>query len=127
MESYSARLLPLVRWEPTEKMNVHVLNETGDYYRYFDATPHAEFLFACVEATIAYDLPEEAAFLERYDRFKANVEAMVEMPASTVDLLFSYLKQNDGTLSKRAREKEFAALSDAEASAFEALCREIFR
>ncbi|PWL19990.1 MAG: cell filamentation protein Fic [Altererythrobacter sp. XM-24bin4] len=126
LEGYSERLLPLVRWEPTEKMNVHVLNETGDYYRYFDATPHAEFLFACVEATIAHNLPEEAAFLERYDRFKNQVEALIEMPASTVDLLFSFLKQNDGKLSKRARDKEFAALSDAETTAFEALYREIF-
>lgn len=126
LESYSERLLPLVRWEPTEKMNVHVLNETRDFYRYFDATPHTEFLFSCVEATIERDLPEEAAFLERYDRFKARVEAMVDMPASTVDLLFSFLQQNGGTLSKRARGREFEALSDKETAAFEALYRDIF-
>ncbi|WP_315902711.1 hypothetical protein [Microbaculum marinisediminis] len=24
-----------------------MLNDTGDFYRFFDATPHAEFLFAC--------------------------------------------------------------------------------
>lgn len=126
LESYSGRLLPLVRWEPTEKMNVRVLNETGDFYRYFDATPHAEFLFSCVEATIERDLPEEAAFLERYDRFKSRVEAVVDMPASTVDLLFSFLQQNGGTLSRRAREREFEALSDEEAAAFEALYRDIF-
>lgn len=126
LESYSERLLPLVRWEPTETMNVHVLNETSDFYRYFDATPHAEFLFSCVEATIERDLPEEATFLERYDRFKARVEALVDMPASTVDLLFSFLQQNGGTLSKRAREREFAALSDEEAATFEALYQDIF-
>jgi len=126
LESYSARLLPLVRWEPTEKMNVRVLNETSDFYRYFDATPHAEFLFSCVEATIERDLPEEAAFLERYDRFRRQVEALVDMPASTVDLLFAFLQQNGGTLSRRAREREFEALSDEEAAAFEALYQDIF-
>ena len=126
LESYSGRLLPFVRWEPTEKMNVRVLNETVDFYRYFDATPHTEFLFDCVEATIERDLPEEAAFLERFDRFKGRVEAVVDMPASTVDLLFSFLQQNSGTLSKRAREREFEALSDEEAATFEALYQEIF-
>jgi hypothetical protein len=119
LESYSERLLPLVRWEPTERMNVRVINDTGDFYRYFDATPHAEFLFECVKKNIESDLPEEAAFLERYDQFKARVEATVEMPASMVDLLFNFLKQNGGTLSKRAREREFAGLTDEEAGQFE--------
>ncbi len=119
LESYSGRLLPLVRWEPTEKMNVRVLNDTGDFYKYFDATPHAEFLFECVRKTVENDLPEEVAYLERYDKFKTQVEALMEMPASTVDLLFSLLKQNGGVLSKRARNKEFAALTDDEATRFE--------
>ncbi len=125
LESYSERLLPLVRWEPTERMNVRVLNDTGDFYRYFDATPHAEFLFECVQKTIESDLPEEAAFLERYDQFKARVEAAVEMPASMVDLLFNFLKQNEGRLSKRAREHEFAELTDEEARQFEMLYRQL--
>ena len=126
LKGYSERLLPLVHWEATEKMNVRVLNDTSDYYRYFDATPHAEFLFDCVIRTIEHDLPNEATFLERYDAFKTRVEALVEMPASTVDLLFSFLKQNEGKLSKRAREREFVALSDEEAASFEVLYQEIF-
>ena len=43
LESYSSRLLPCVQWEATQKGNVKVLNDTGDFYRFFDATPHAEF------------------------------------------------------------------------------------
>jgi hypothetical protein len=39
LESYSRRLLPHVRWRPTDRGNVEVLNETIDFYRYFDATP----------------------------------------------------------------------------------------
>lgn len=119
LESYSARALPLIDWEPTDRMNVRVLSDTGDFYRFFDATPHAEFLFECVEQTIETDLPEEAAFLERYDTFKTRVEALIEMPASTIDLLFNFLKQNGGKLSKRAREKEFEMLTDEEAQAVE--------
>ncbi|WP_373088381.1 Fic family protein [Sneathiella sp.] len=126
LESYSRRLLPVIKWEPTEKMNVRVTNDTDDFYKYFDATPHAEFLFECVQKTIENDLPEEAAFLQRYDQFKSRAEALVEMPASTVDLLFNFLKQNNGRLSKRAREKEFAPLSDEEVMQFEAVYQELF-
>ena len=106
-------------------MNVRVLNNTGDFYKYFDATPHAEFLFECVQKTIETDLPEEAAFLERYDQFKTRAEAFIEMPATMIDLLFNFLKQNGGTLSKRAREEEFAALTDDEAAQLESIYQEL--
>ena len=114
LESYSTRLLPVVRWQPTETGNVTVLDDTGDFYRFFDATPHAEFLYQCVLRTIAEDLPDEAAFLRRYDRFRARIEALVDMPANAVDLLFRILRQNGGQLSKRARQREFARLTQAE-------------
>jgi hypothetical protein len=126
LESYSARLLHLIEWMPTDRMNVRVVNDTVDFYRYFDATPHAEFLFECVQRTIEKDLPEEAEFLERYDRFKVRVEAIIEMPASTVDLLFSFLKQNGGSLSKRAREREFVQLTDNEAEQLASIYAELF-
>ena len=57
LESYSTRLLPCVDWRLTPRMNVDVMNDTGDFYRFFDATPHAEILFECVQRTIEYDLP----------------------------------------------------------------------
>ena len=44
LEDYSSRLLPLIQWEPTNDGNVRVLNDTAGFYRFFDATPHAEFL-----------------------------------------------------------------------------------
>lgn len=107
-------------------MNVEVLNDTSDFYRFFDATPHAEFLFECVQRTIEFDLPNEATFLELYDRFKTGVETIAEMPASKIDLLFNFLKQNRGRLSKRARTKEFSLLTDDEAEAFGSLYKDLF-
>lgn len=91
LESYSRRLLPLIQWAPTENGNVRVLNDTGDFYRFFDATPHAEFLYSCVQRTIEKDLPDEANFLRRYDRFSAGLETIADMPNRTVDLLFRFL------------------------------------
>jgi len=114
LEIHSRPLLPLIEWEPTRDGNVRVLNDTGDLYRFFDATPQAEFLYRCVEATIEEDLPNETAFLAAYDRFAARVRGLVDMPNTRLDLLFRFLHQDGGTLSKRALEQEFAALTAEE-------------
>jgi hypothetical protein len=119
LESYSARLLPFIEWEPTEEFNVRVLNDTGDFYRFFDATPYADFFYSCSQKTIDEDLPYETAFLRNYDAFRSHVEAIVDMPDRTIDLLFCFLQQNGGTLSRRARTNEFKTLTDDEAARIE--------
>lgn len=121
LESYSRALLPCIAWRPTPGGNVEVLNDTAPWYRYFDATAHAEFLYRCVETTVELDLPYEVAYLAAYDRFAGSVEEIVDMPARTVDLLHRFLRQNGGHLSRRAREREFAALSDGEVARVETL------
>lgn len=126
LESYSKRLLPLIEWEPTEKFNVRILNDTGDFYRFFDATPHAEFLYACVEKTVEHDLPAQTEFLRRYDKFKQDIENFIDMPDGTLDLLFRFLHQNSGRLSGRAREKEFRELTDQESERVERIYQENF-
>ena len=126
LESYSQRLLPHIRWEPTEKFNARILNNTGDFYRFFDATPHAEFLYECVKRTIEHDLPYETGFLRRYDEFRRRVEGMIDMPERTVDLLFRFLGQNEGKLSNRARTKEFDALTEKEVERIEEIYVDTF-
>ncbi len=126
LESYSKRLLPCIQWTPTSEGNVSVENETADLYRFFDATPHAEFLYSCAKRTIEIDLPDETAFLTSFDRFSVGVDAMLEMSNVTKDLLFRFLHQNSGKLSKRAKSKEFASLGEDEVAAVEALYNECF-
>jgi hypothetical protein len=123
LEDYSQRLLPVIDWRPTADGNISVQNDTGDFYRFFDATPHAEFLYACVRKTIEDDLPRETEFLARYDRFRRRVDDIVDMPDRTVDLLFRFLHQNGGRLSKRAREQGFSRLTDAEVADVEEVYR----
>lgn len=126
LETYSRRVLPLVKWKPTQDGNVEVLNDTADFYRYFDATAQAEFLYSCVKKTIEEDLPQETDYLRRYDAFKAGVGAILDMPDRTIDLLFRLLRQNKGRLSKRAREKEFAKLTTDEVQRIEQVFGETF-
>ena len=126
LEDYSQRLLQVVDWEATENGNVRVLNDTGDYYRFFDATPQTEFLYGCVRQTVERDLPEEVAFLTRYDGFRSELNLVVDMPEKLSDLLFRFLRQNGGKLSHRGREREFAALTDHEVARIESIYRDTF-
>ena len=126
LESDSARLLPFVDWQATAGDNVDVRNDTADYYRYFDATRHAEFLYACVAQTVDHDLPAEVRFLEAFDAFSAAVKDIVEMPDRDVDRLRGFLAQGNGRLSQRARAREFRAFTDAEVATVEGLYAECF-
>lgn len=126
LEDHSKRVLPAVNWEPTEQGNVRVRNDTADFYRFFDATRQAEFVYECVRQTIEQDLPRETEFLRKYDAFRAELSRLGDMPGRLVDLLFRCLRQNGGELSKRARQNEFAPLTDEEAARIEAIFREIF-
>lgn len=122
LTGYSREVLPLVEWRTTGQHNVEVLNDTADYYRFFDATAHAEFLYKCVEETVTRDLPQEVAYLEGYDEFSRRVqEETADMPEKTVNLLAQFLRQNNGRLSKRARSREFARLSPDEVGRVEEL------
>lgn len=126
LESYSQPLLDFIEWEETKKNNVRVLNETIDFYRYFDATKQAEFLFECVEDTVKNIIPHEVKYLINYDSFKQFLDNEFEMPDKTVALLVRFLEQNDGKLSYRAKEKEFAKLTESEVTKIENTYKEIF-
>ncbi|MGQ7868663.1 Fic family protein [Sunxiuqinia sp. sy24] len=126
LEAYSHPVLELIDWEITPDHNVRVLNETVDYYRYFDATQQAEFLFECVFDTINRIIPEEVNYILKYDEFKRFIDDQFEMPDKFVATLVRFLEQNNGTLSKRALSKEFKALKVKEVKAIEKMYREIF-
>lgn len=126
LESYSKPFLDLIEWVETKDHNVEVTNETRDYYRFFDATKQAEFLFDCVEDTIKNIVPKEINYLANYDSFKAYMDEEFEMPDKLVSVMVRFLEQNQGVLSKRAREKEFSMLTETEVKRIESTYTEIF-
>ena len=126
LEHYSKPRLELIEWRPTDKANLVVMNETINLYRYFDATKQAEFFFECVEETINKTLPEEVDYLSKYDLLNNFIKSCIDMPDRLVDLLIRFLNQDNGQLSKRARNKEFAALTDKELHAIENQYDQIF-
>lgn len=127
LESYSSSLLPFIEWRSTVTGNVEVLNETALFYRYFDATKHATFLYKCVEQTVIHDLPQEVWFLQAFDAFAEGIQQIIDMPMANLELLQKFLEQNDGRLSQRARAREFAALTEDETTRIEALYEDAFK
>ena len=51
---------------------------------------------------------------------------MVDMPERLCNLLFRFLHNNGGKLSRRGRKREFAELNDEEVTRIEAIYREGF-
>ena len=119
LRAFSSPLLPYIEWAPTPGKNVVVNNETADLYRYGDYTEIAEFMYGCVAKTISEDMPREMLYLKCYDEAKSEVTNIIEMPDNTFSLLLNFVRQNDGKLAKRRREKEFAVLTDEDVSFIE--------
>jgi hypothetical protein len=126
LESYSHPILDFIEWKETEDHNVEILNETIDYYKYFDATLQSEFLFECVERAIEYTIPSEVAYLQRYDEMKSWLDNKFEMPDKMVSLLIRFLEQNNGKFSGRARKNEFSPLTDKEIEQIEIKYQDCF-
>jgi Fic family protein len=126
LEAYSKPRLEFIEWRPTENSNIEVLNETIDFYRYFDATTQAEFMCECVKETIDSILPEEISYLEKYDEIKSFIDSYLTMPDNKIALLIRFLEKGKGTLSKRALSKEFKALTKTEKDAIESKYEEVF-
>jgi len=126
LENHSSPLLDFIEWEETKNHNIQVLNETIDYYRYFDATKQAEFLYDCVEETIEEIIPYEVDYLNKYEEFKTYIDNSFEMPDDLLALLVRFLEQNNGVLSNRAKNKEFHALHKHEVIEIEKIYHQIF-
>ena len=126
LESYSHPILNFIDWKPSENNNVEILNDTIDYYRYFDATRQAEFLFYCVNDTLVHIIPNEVEYLKKYDAFKQFLDHRFEMPDNMTSLIVGFLEQGNGTLSVRSRKKEFSALTQKEVEEIETTFKEIF-
>jgi len=113
LESFSASIMPFIRYDLDQEHGITVSNETSHLYRYFDATAQAEYLYQCIEETIHRDLRDEIVFLELFDTALRAVLNIVDMPNRRASLLVRFILQNKGRLSKGKRAS-FSEISDQE-------------
>lgn len=126
LQAHSMPLMDFIEWRPTADHNVEVRNDTADLYRYFDCTEQVEFLYACVQRTVEHDLPREIDYLRRHDEAMARITEIIDMPDRLAQNLILFIRQNDGKLSKRKREKEFSDLTDEEVQVLESIVQQVF-
>lgn len=126
LQTHSGPLMDYIEWIPTSRHNVEVTNDTADFYRYYDCTEAAEFLYRCIERTIKVDLPKEIEFLTRRDEALRNVMELVEMPDRLAEQFVLYVQNNNGKLPNGRRD-EFAALTETELIKMEKIVQEAFK
>jgi Fic family protein len=123
LESFSVPLLPLLDYELDARGAMTVHTESAKHYRYFDATPAAEYLYATVEQSIDSDLQQEIDFLLRYDAAWRALREIVDMPDRRLELFLNLCIGNQGRLSSSKRSL-FAELSDDEVAQLEAALKD---
>jgi hypothetical protein len=79
-QAHTRPLMDFIDWSAPEH-NVEVLNETADFYRYFDCTVEAEFPYSCVKRTLEQDLPQEIDYLSRHDEALRRITDAFESAA----------------------------------------------
>lgn len=119
LEAFSKHLMPLVDYTLDDLGHLTVRNQTAPWYRYIDFTAQAEALFGFLAQTIDQELEPELAFLANYDRAKAAIQDIADMPDQRIDLFIRFCLQNQGRVSGRKRESHFAMLANAEVNAME--------
>lgn len=93
-----------VRWIDA---GAYQLDFTGadSIYRYWNATECVEFCFRMAEQALEVELREETAFLMRYDRIAAAVNARFDVRGSDLSTLIVSCLDNGGKVSTRRRDQ----------------------
>lgn len=68
----------------------------------------------------------EVQYQEHHKKMKTFIAKHFDMPNYVMENLIGFLRQNNGQLSKRARTKEFEALTDEDVDMLEEKYLEIF-
>jgi hypothetical protein len=123
LEAFSKPLMPLIDRDLDDRGKLTVHNDTARHYRFPDLTAQAEALFAFIRETVEVELVEGLRFLVNYDRTKAAMQEVVDMPDRLIDLFIKCCLQNHGRLSRRKREDLFPMLDDREVVELEAAFR----
>ncbi len=125
LQAFSRHVRDRTSYDP----RVPAVPATGNdavYFRYFDATEQASFLYDALERTVEKDLDEEISFLLGFDRAQGALSGLVDWPAHSLDLFIRLVRQNEGRLSTTKRNSHFQWMSAEEFARFEAIVGRAF-
>jgi hypothetical protein len=125
LEYFSRPLRDRTSYDP----DVPAAPATGNdaiYFRYFDATAQASFLYEALERTVEHDLPEEISYLLGFGRARQALNALADWPSHSLDTFIRVVHQNNDKLSIGKRKSHFQWMSDDEVSRFERIVAQSF-
>ncbi len=125
LEQFSHPRLARTEFAPEHPEKPAIGND-GIYFRFFDATPQALFLYRALERTITHDLEEEIDYLLGVDRARYRLQDELDWPAQSLDLFINIVRQGGGALSKTKRASHFSWLTDDELARFIPMVNEAF-
>lgn len=127
LESFSKSLLPHIEYTLDYEGRMTVSGETACFYKYMDLTAQTESIYAFIESAIDNELKPELEFLAAFDRVRARIRRIIDMPARQVELFIRMCLQGGGKVSKRHKEKHFGFLSIQEIEKLEKAVQSAFK
>lgn len=118
LESFSARLMPLLKYSIDDYGEIIVQNKSDDLYRFIDMTPIVEEFQKIVLTTIQTEWKAELNYLQNYDKIRSAMRNIVDMPDKKANQFIMFVQQNNGKLPI-SRRKMFIELTDAEITRLE--------
>jgi len=113
LEAFSKPLKTFTNYDP----DTPAIPATGNdavYFRYFDATEQAEFLYRALQRTVEEDLVKEIDYLLGFDQAFTALDGLLDWPNHSLELFISAVQQNNGTLSNAKRKSHFDWMKEDE-------------
>jgi len=125
LEAFSRPIQAMTHYNP-DAPDIPATGNDAVYFRYFDATPQAEFLYQALVRTVEEDLGKEIDYLLGFDRAYTALNGMLDWPAHSLELFIHVVRQNNGTLSRTKRDSHFRWMQDDEINKAEQAVVEAF-
>ena len=126
LENFSKPLRARTSYNP-DTPDAPAAGNDAVYFRYFDATIQAEFLYRSLQRTVTEDLVTEINYLVGFDNAFKALNGLLDWPAHGLELFIRIVHQNNGRLSKSKRDSHFDWMKEKEIETAEQLVSNAFQ
>jgi hypothetical protein len=125
LETFSRPIRDITDYNPDVPTSLATGNDSV-YFKFFDATLQAEFLYHALKRTLEEDLPKEIEYLIGFDRAYNSLNQLMDWPNHSLELFIRVVHQNQYKLSKTKHNSHFDWMNESEISHAEQEVRQAF-
>ena len=125
LEAFSRPMRDLTDYNPDAPTSLATGNDSV-YFKFFDATLQAEFLYHALKRTLEEDLPKEIEYLIGFDHAYNSLNQFMDWPNHNLELFIRVVHQNQYKLSKTKRNSHFDWMNESEISHAEQEVKQAF-